>query len=122
MPPTLDHVTLRVADLDRSLTFYERVIGLAPGPRMPFPASEQWLLAGCRPVIRLIGAGAPAPGAAIAQVALAVSGRARLEERLARAGMDWRLQAMPDGSALRMLMDDPDGAALELIFRSRSDR
>ena len=39
----LHHVSVIVTDLDRSASFYQRLFGLAPIPRPPFPIPGQWL-------------------------------------------------------------------------------
>jgi glyoxylase I family protein len=40
---SLHHVSVIVTDLDRSALFYQRLFGLAPIPRPPFPIPGLWL-------------------------------------------------------------------------------
>ena len=40
---TLHHVAIIVTDLERSAAFYQRLFGLAPIARPPFPIPGQWL-------------------------------------------------------------------------------
>jgi hypothetical protein len=60
-------------------------------------------------------------GGTFDHVALAARDRVAVAERLARLGAPFELRALPDGSALQMFVRDPDGARLELLFRSKED-
>ena len=40
---SLHHVAIIVTDLDRSANFYQRLFGLSPIARPPFPIPGQWL-------------------------------------------------------------------------------
>ncbi|HMN79512.1 MAG TPA: VOC family protein [Burkholderiaceae bacterium] len=122
MLKALNHFTLRSDDLDRTAEFYHRLLGLAPGPRPPFAVPGQWLHARGRPLVHLLESTAMAPAGRVDHVAFSAYGRAAIESRLAKANVDYRLRALPDGSALQMFLRDPDGITLELVFRSKEDR
>lgn len=122
MLTALDHFTLRADDPDRTAEFYHRLLGLSPGPRTPFAAQGWWLHARGRPLVQLLESTAVAPAGRVDHVAFGARGRAAIEKRLAAANVDYRLRALPDGSALQMFLRDPDGATLELVFRSKEDR
>ncbi|MCR9174914.1 MAG: VOC family protein [Alphaproteobacteria bacterium] len=51
----LDHVNIRTENLDRTVEFYGRVLGLHPGDRPAFPFPGAWLYAGDAAVVHLIG-------------------------------------------------------------------
>ncbi|UUX97268.1 VOC family protein [Aquabacterium sp. J223] len=118
----LDHFTIRSGDLDRTQAFYGSLLGLHAGPRPPFAVPGRWLYAQGRPLVHVLDASGSAPAGRIDHVALRARGRAALEERLRRSGVPHRLRALPDGSALQLFVEDPDGALLELVFHARVDR
>lgn len=122
MLQALDHLTLRADDMERTLSFYAGMLGLATGPRPPFAVAGHWLYAGGRPMVHLLEATPAAPAGRIDHVALRARGRAALEQRLASERVPYRLSALPDGSALQLFLQDPDGATLELVFDAREDR
>lgn len=114
----LDHVTLRCSDPARTLAFYDALLGLRPGPRPPFRVGGQWLYAGGQPVLHLL---APSPRAGFDHVAFAAEDRRAHVARLVAAAIPFRLQPLPDGSALQLFVHDPDGVRVELVFRRPED-
>lgn len=122
MLQALDHVTLRSTDLGLTLRFYQRLLGLAPGPRPAFAEAGMWLFASGHPVLHVLERPVDGRAGAVDHVAFAARGRAALAARLAAAGVPFELAALPDGSALQMFVRDPDGARIELVFRHPEDR
>jgi catechol 2,3-dioxygenase-like lactoylglutathione lyase family enzyme len=118
----LDHVTCRSTDLQRTLSFYEAVLGLRRGPRPPFGVPGAWLYAGARPALHVVERPIDGRDAAIDHVGFIARGRAAITAKLQAAGIHYELTALPDGSALQMFLLDPDGARLELVFKHREDR
>lgn len=107
----LDHVAVRVGDIDWNIRFFEAVLGMAvrqvDGP--PEAPRQVWLEGG----IQLIAAPEVVAEVAsaqpwIAHVAIRVRG---LEAALARAA-DWSVTALPQGPHW---LRTPDGIALELF-------
>ena len=49
----LGRVTLQVSGLERSLAYYESVLGFVNGPRPPFTFPGAWLYSGDHPVLHL---------------------------------------------------------------------
>lgn len=121
MLQALDHVTLRSADLPRTLAFY-RQLGLRQGPRPPFGLPGLWLYAGERVLLHVLEGRPVNDGGPFDHVAFEARGRARLASALTTAGIAFDLHALPDGSALQMFLCDPDGARIELVFRHQEDR
>ena len=122
MLQALDHVTIRSSDLARTLAFYQRLLGLRPGPRPPFSVPGLWLYAGERAVVHVLEGFFTGQGGAFDHVAFEARGRVAVSARLDEAGVPFELQALPDGSALQMFLCDPDGARIELIFNNPEDR
>ena len=118
----LDHVTCRSTDLDRTLRFYEDLLGLRRGPRPRFGTPGAWLYAGGRAVLHLVERPVNGCHGAIDHVAFAARGRAEVTAHLQAASVPYELAALPDGSALQMFLLDPDGARLELVFKHPEDR
>ncbi len=118
----LDHVTCRSTDLERTLAFYEDVLGLLQGPRPPFGVPGAWLYAGGRPVLHLVERPVQGRDGVIDHVAFEARDRTGISARLQAAGLSYDLVALPDGSALQMFLLDPDGARLELVFKHPEDR
>lgn len=116
-----DHVTLRSTDLQRSLAFYESALGFRAGPRPAFGSAGHWLYAGPRIALHLVDAPIVPGGSPFDHFALAARGREAVAERLSRIGVPFELRALPDGSALQMFLQDPEGVRVELVFRSKED-
>ncbi len=93
---------------------------------VPFAAGSPpgtWLYAGERPVLHLMETPfKEGHGGAIDHVAFEARGRAAIAARLDAAALPYTLVALPDGSAMQMFLNDPDGARIELVFRLAEDR
>lgn len=122
MLQALDHVTLRSTDLARTLGFYQRLLGMEPGPRPDFSIPGSWLHVGGRPVLHVLELLPEAGSGVIDHVAFEARNRAVLSARLDAAAVPFKLVSLPDGSALQMFLRDPDGARIELVFRHPEDR
>ncbi len=118
----LDHVTCRSTHLERTLAFYEDLLGIRRGPRPPFGIPGAWLYADGHSVMHLVERPVPGPHGAIDHVSFAARDRAGITARLEAARVPYHLTALPDGSALQMFLLDPDGARLELVFKHPEDR
>jgi catechol 2,3-dioxygenase-like lactoylglutathione lyase family enzyme len=122
MLQALDHVTLRSTDLDRTLAFFQSLLGLQPGPRPGFAVSGLWLYANGHPVVHVVERPVEGRVGVIEHVAFQARRRAAVSAQLEGAGVPFELVALPDGSALQMFLHDPDGARIELIFKHPEDR
>lgn len=117
---TLHHVSLVIADTDRSLAFYRDLLGMAVSadrPDLGFPGA--WLEVGEGRQIHLLELANPDPvegrpehGGRDRHVALLVEGLVELRERLEAAGLPF---TMSRSGRAALFCRDPDGNALELI-------
>lgn len=122
MLTALHHVTLRSADLQRTLDFYHRLMGLSPGPRPPFSVPGVWLYAGERPLLHVLEGPVTEGAGAFDHVAFVASARVAISTRLREAAIPFQVHSLPDGSALQLVFADPDGARIELVFEDCEDR
>jgi glyoxylase I family protein len=114
------HVTFLSADLARSRTFYEGVLGLSPSaarPDLGFPGV--WYDVGADQQIHLMrlpdpeaGLQRPVHGGRDRHVALAVSDLPELIQRLQTAGI---AHTLSKSGRRALFCRDPDGNALEFV-------
>lgn len=122
MLQALRHVSLRSTDLSRTLGFYQRLLGMEPGPGPASGLPVGWLHVDGRPVLHVLELPPEGGSGVIDHVAFEACNRAVLSARLAAEAVPFKLVALPDGSALQMFLRDPDGARIELVFRHPEDR
>jgi catechol 2,3-dioxygenase-like lactoylglutathione lyase family enzyme len=120
---SLDHCTIRTADLEAARRFYVDLLGLRVGDRPPFSFPGLWLYADDgRPVLHLVGVepGRAQTGAtgALDHVAFAASGAASFRARLAEAGIEFTERVVPLLDVLQLFIRDPHGIRVELNFPS----
>ena len=116
------HVGLRVADLERSLTFYSgvgyEVVGEVPETgighltMLKLPDDEFVTIE----LVHQPGDDAPG-GSGLSHFVIAVESMATTVDRLAAAGIDVEAPTSPDGSDdfLTAFVTDPDGNRIELV-------
>ena len=108
--PGVDHVAVKVADIDWNIRFFEEVLDMpvreVDGPRES--PRQVWLKGGIQLISAPDGAAGPAPQPWVAHVAIRVRG---LDAALARAAQ-WGVQALPQGPHW---LQTPDGIVLELF-------
>jgi catechol 2,3-dioxygenase-like lactoylglutathione lyase family enzyme len=112
----IDHVTIRVSDLQRSRAFYADALGLVDGERPPFNFPGAWLWLGDRAVVHLVGgrAAAVAETGPFDHVAFAASDLEGTRARLKNAGIAFRETSVPGRPLHQIFFTDPDGVAIEL--------
>jgi catechol 2,3-dioxygenase-like lactoylglutathione lyase family enzyme len=119
----LNHFTIRPADLERTKTFYNELLGLPVGYRPPLGFPGYWLYCGDVPTVHLIGprAGetgsrAPAPTGLFDHIAFSCTGLAEMRARLAASGVVYETRIIPRDRQTQLFLHDPDGIAVELNF------
>ena len=120
----LNHVMIRVADLEASIRFYRDVLGLRSIPRPAFDFPGAWFALGNQELHLIGDPGRPAPPNGNAHhFALRIDDTHAARAELERRGWSkFRGPApRPDG-ALQLFITDPDGYLIELMspFPSRA--
>ncbi len=120
MAVTLNHVNVHARNLEETIAFYVRAIGLSEGWRPPFGFPGAWLYAGETPVVHLTLAGAETAsgGASVAHIAFAFDDLDAALKRLDQLGLRHSPPARQPGTGLRQIfLVDPNGVAVELQGR-----
>ncbi len=133
MPITgLLHVAIKTEDLDTTVAFYTRLLGLRLAPRPDFGYPGAWI-AVPTPVgeaVIHIYAGGPALGrdgtvtpgtGAIDHVSITAVGWNDFRDRFARAGLPWREFLIPGTTYWQLFVYDPSGVQLELTFDAHAE-
>jgi catechol 2,3-dioxygenase-like lactoylglutathione lyase family enzyme len=125
MITTLNHVSVKTPDLQRTIRFYTQVLGLELGHRPDFGFPGAWL--GTPEGGALIHLYAGGPGlqpdgrpfegsASVDHFALTARGFAAYRQRIQQAGLDWREQVIPEIRVWQLFVYDPNGVMVELNF------
>ena len=118
----LHHVTLKTSRLAETIAFYERHLGLRPGPRPPFDVSGAWLYpgGGDRAILHLIEVSATEPQrdatGAFDHFAIETSGLSEYLERLKADGTWHRASPVPATDLVQIHHLDPSGVMVEATF------
>ena len=121
MPATaLDHYNVFCKDLRKTVSFYERYVGLRTGDRPPLAFPGAWLYAGDKAVLHLVAeSGREAEGGgAIDHIAFNCEGLAETVDQLERDGIKYDIRKVPGRPLQQVFIHDPDGVMLELNFRN----
>lgn len=112
----LDHVVLRVADVDRAVDFYCRVLGCREERRVERIGLVQ-LRAGAALIDRVPGAPGPAPNMDHFALRIEPFDEAALRAHLASHGVpvgETALRYGAEGEGPSLYLSDPDGNTVEL--------
>lgn len=120
----IHHTSFLVADLPRAREFYEVVLGLNADPKRPAMSFDGvWYDVGTQQIHLMLlpnpeaGLSRPEHGGRDRHVALSVSDRHALIEKLERAGVAYTLSQSGRGA---VFCRDPDCNAIEFILSSDS--
>jgi catechol 2,3-dioxygenase-like lactoylglutathione lyase family enzyme len=138
MALTLNHYSIRTADLQACERFYCELLDLKVGPRPPFPFPGLWLYAGDTSVwanaaVHIIGIDRNDPAGlkaylgdrdeaslhgsgCVDHVAFFATGLRETLERLRARGLDGRERTVPLLKLHQVFVDDPNGVVVELNF------
>jgi catechol 2,3-dioxygenase-like lactoylglutathione lyase family enzyme len=116
---SLDHVTVRSADFDRTEHFYCKVLGLRPGLRPALSQPGRWYYVGDEAVLHVLprkaDAGQDNTGP-IDHFALKADDLPAFEQRLCAAGLPFERQLLAGTAVWQIFVRDPDGARVEICF------
>lgn len=107
----IDHVNLRVTEVEQSLRFWRDTLGLTQVDRADVPGAGAWLEVGNQQIHLSIGTPPPPLGQ---HVALRVHARDALAEELRAGGYEVDEVAGPSGGDVLLFVQDPDGNIVEL--------
>lgn len=138
MTLSLNHYSIRTTDLAACERFYCGLLGLAVGPRPPFPFPGLWLYAGdtaqwSNAAVHIIGIDRNDPAGlkqylgdrdegslqgsgALDHVAFFATGLAGTLKRLQDHGIEPRERTVPLLNLHQVFVDDPNGIVVELNF------
>jgi len=111
-----NHVAITVADVDRSIDFYSRVLGLESLPRPAFNFPGAWFRLGESQELHLIGPRAEKAfvGSRGNHFALLVDDIDAWEAQLTRKGAQFVPKKLRPDGAYQIFVEDPDGHFIEL--------
>ena len=138
MPLTINHFSIRTADLEASRRFYADVLGLTVGPRPAFPFPGLWMYRGdhgdvANAVVHIIGTAREEQDGldgylgkrdetklqgtgTIDHVAFFAEGLATMLEHLRTSGVAFRQRTVPSIGLHQVFLDDPNGCVIELNY------
>lgn len=116
----LDHYNIITADLERSVAFYEQVLGFRNGERPDFGIPGAWLYSGARAVVHLISVDRNDKSGAgtIDHVAFRADDFDAARKTLKEKGVEFSEVNIPDFDLRQIFLHDPDGVKIELNFYS----
>lgn len=134
MPITrLDHFSIRTTDVEGTMDFFVRVLGMRSGDRPPFKFPGAWMYCGDKDVIHIIGID-PADKAglveylgdreettltgtgAIDHLAFMAEDIDSMRARLKAEGIASREREVPLLGMRQIFLEDPNGVTIELNF------
>ena len=138
MALSLNHYSIRSADLQACERFYCELLGLHVGPRPPFPFPGLWLYAGdtgvwANAAVHIIGIDRNDPAGlkaylgdrdeaslngsgCVDHVAFFATGLHETLAKLQARGLDGRERTVPLLNLHQVFVDDPNGVVVELNF------
>lgn len=138
MALTLNHYSIRTADLRASREFYERVLGLTVGPRPDFPFPGLWMYRGdhsdaANAAVHIIGidrndleglkrylgnrgVDSLQGSGAVDHIAFFADGLQAMLAHLKKLGIEPRQRTVPSIGLHQLFLDDPSGVVIELNY------
>jgi catechol 2,3-dioxygenase-like lactoylglutathione lyase family enzyme len=116
---SLDHVTVRSADFERTAQFYCDLLGMRRGPRPDLAVPGRWFYIGANAVLHVLPRGTDAPAGsagAIDHFALHAVDLPATEDKLKAAGQPFERKRLADTDVWQIFLTDPDGVRVELCF------
>jgi len=120
---SLDHYNIFCKDLDATVRFYERYVGLTNGDRPPFPFPGAWMYAGDKAILHIVsetGRGDQGSGA-IDHIAINCSDIRGTLDQIKKDNMPFEVRKVPARPLQQVFVHDPDGVMIELNFWHEAD-
>jgi len=117
---SLQHYTVRVNDLDKSIKFYEEILDLKNGPRPNFGFPGAWLYLQEIPIVHLMAGGTESETTRKGPFDHIAFGSTGIEEtitHLEQKGVEFHRNEIEDFGLTQIFISDPDGVKIELNFR-----
>ena len=114
----MNHFTVLSSDLEKSKTFYIRILGLKEGFRPAFSFPGAWLYAGNQAILHIM-TGKPMPTNAagvIDHMAFSARDLKAVKARLDERGLKYDLRRQAESGTWQLFTFDPNGARVELDF------
>jgi catechol 2,3-dioxygenase-like lactoylglutathione lyase family enzyme len=114
----MNHFTILTDDVERTIGFYDELLGLKAGPRPNFTFPGAWLYAGGEPILHVIGGKAKSDLRAGVIDHMAFSGKdlggllAKLEQR----AIEHMCRRQVGSGVWQVFFFDPNGARVEIDF------
>ncbi len=114
----MNHFTVLSDDLDRTVAFYERLLGLTVGPRPAFNFPGAWMYTGGQAVLHIVaGRALPAERAGVLDhMAFSGTGLAATVAQLKGEGISYILRRLPSDGTWQLFFHDPSGAKVEIDY------
>lgn len=114
----MNHFTILTDDVDNTVSFYDDLLGLEPGPRPEFKFPGAWLYAGGQPILHVIGGRPKSELKAGVIDHMAFSGKdlAATLSALRARGVKYDCRQQLDTGLWQVFFFDPNGAKVELDF------
>ena len=114
----LDHVNIRVQNLQQMCWFYQAVLGLKVGYRPPFPGSPgAWLYdrAG-NPIVHLSTSTTQIDQTddSLGHIAFRTSELSTVVDRLKSNGIEFQIEEIPEMELIQIFFTDPEGGRVEV--------
>ena len=115
---SLDHYNIFCKDLDATVRFYERYVGLTNGDRPPFPFPGAWMYAGDKAILHIVSeTGRSDQGSgAIDHIAINCSDIRGTLDQIKKDNMPFEVRKVPARPLQQVFVHDPDGVMIELNF------
>jgi catechol 2,3-dioxygenase-like lactoylglutathione lyase family enzyme len=114
----MNHFTILTDDVERTIGFYDDMLGLKAGPRPNFTFPGAWLYAGGEPILHVIGGREKSDLRAGVIDHMAFSGKdlAALLAKLEQRGIEHTCRRQVGSGTWQVFLFDPNGAKVEIDF------
>ena len=114
----LDHVNIRVQNLEQMRSFYRDILDLRVGYRPPFPGSPgAWLYDSAgNPVVHLSTSTMQnnQTGPSLVLIAFRTNELSNVVNRLKSNGIEFQIEEVPETKLIQIFFNDPEGGRVEV--------